>query len=677
MLIVRHQHWKFIALLAATTLLVAIGILNLLIAAPESIALELCLLLIGVVYLATGLFVLIKQTRAAPNYHFFAWSLASFVFYFYISSAETSQLGRLASFLDGASLALLAPLFLHFCARFLPRGRLVNSLGLAAALYVPALEFVLLELLFYARPSIFGASLVQVRGWLDGVERLQYALFLILGITLLVRSFLREKSPVLRQQRRFIVWGLSLSAISFAAFYTIRGLSVREVSPLLEALTYSPLVLIPLSFGYSMTGQRLMDVDLLVRRSFVRGAAAFAVIAIYALLLSSVGAIIARNAAELASWEGQAATILGMVAMAVLFPPLKNRFQMWADRWYYGDRRRLRTDLHVFGRELAQVTALPELLDMAAERVSRMFCVNQVATFIRDANAPLGFKVAHASGIDDDITVPENLEEVLREDSFGRGYVTAYDLDRNSGSNPGIDGMSEITSPEGLQYYVPCVVNEQIVAIIGVSRTTSAAPLTSEDLDLLKELSEYVAIPISNSLTYEHLNESIVENASIGILVIDERGRITRWNREMGEVFGASPGQALGHSIYEVINGGLVQSIEAAIAQPIWRISGVRHIYKHKIVTKGEPPLIVNISLAPIENGSTRGTMMMIQNITDFVHLEQELRKDNGLRTIDGPRGEARPSDSERLLAPDQQSSTAPRREEPNFFQKYSPRRGS
>lgn len=341
----RHQHWKFIALLAATTVLVAVGILNLLITPPESIALELGLLLIGVVYLATGLFVLVKQTRGAPNYHFFAWSLASFVFYFYISSGEGSQLSRLATFFDGASLALLAPLFLHFCARFLPRSRLVKSKGLAAALYVPALEFALLELLFYARPSAFGASLIQVRGWLDWVERLQYALFLILGITLLVRGFLHETRTDLRQQRRFIAWGLSLSALSFTAFYIIRGASTREVSPLVEAITYSPLVLIPLSFGYSMTGQRLMDVDLILRRSFVSGAAAFAVIAAYTLLVASLGVIIARNAAELASWEGQAATILGMVAMAVLFPPLKNRFQRWTDRWYYGERRKLRADL--------------------------------------------------------------------------------------------------------------------------------------------------------------------------------------------------------------------------------------------------------------------------------------------------------------------------------------------
>lgn len=505
----RHQHWKFIALLATTTFLVAIGILNLLITTPESIALELDLLLIGVIYLATGLFVFIKQTRAALNYHFFAWSLASFVFYFYISSGESSPISRLASFFDGASLALLAPLFLHFCARFLPRSRLVKSKGLAAALYVPALEFVVLELLFYARPSTFGTALVQVRGWLDWVERLQYALFLILGITLLVRSFLRESRPDLRQQRRFIVWGLSLSAISFAVLYIIRGASVQEVSPLLEAITYSPLVMLPLSFGYSMTGQRLMDVELIVRRGFVRGVAAFAVIAAYTLLLSSLGAIFGHNAAELASWEGQAATIVGMVTMAVLFPPLKNRFQMWADRWYHGERRRRRTDLPRTELDRRQLEVL-----------------------IR--------------GLRDQM-----VEESARRD--------------------------------------------------------------------------------------------------------EEIGKLTRQLEERTSE---------------------IAHITAQVAEPRPPQEPGSGEHKHEIAMKGVPSKFVDISLAPIENRSGRGTPMMIQNITDFVQLEQELGKENGLTTIEPPDGGAGHCAGKPPLVPDQQSSTALNHKEPSFFQKYSPRRG-
>src|SRR5712692_8435982 len=77
---------------------------------------------IGLVYLAIGLFVLFKQRRAALTYHFYAWSLLSFV-----------------GLLDASAWALLAPLFLHFCANFPSRREVSARLRpVIAALYVPA-----------------------------------------------------------------------------------------------------------------------------------------------------------------------------------------------------------------------------------------------------------------------------------------------------------------------------------------------------------------------------------------------------------------------------------------------------------------------------------------------------------------------------------------------------------
>src|SRR6185436_5795195 len=55
---------------------------------------------IGLVYLAIALFVLFRQRRAALTYHFYAWSLLSFVGYFYSATLEFSKLDRLVSFMD-------------------------------------------------------------------------------------------------------------------------------------------------------------------------------------------------------------------------------------------------------------------------------------------------------------------------------------------------------------------------------------------------------------------------------------------------------------------------------------------------------------------------------------------------------------------------------------------------
>jgi hypothetical protein len=73
---------------------------------------------IGLVYLTLGLFVLLKQSRARLTYHFFGLFLISFVVYFYHSTRELTKLDGLVYLLSGVALALLAPVFLHFCAKF-------------------------------------------------------------------------------------------------------------------------------------------------------------------------------------------------------------------------------------------------------------------------------------------------------------------------------------------------------------------------------------------------------------------------------------------------------------------------------------------------------------------------------------------------------------------------------
>src|SRR3984893_13495532 len=91
---------------------------------------------IGLVYLTLGLFVLLKQSRATLTYHFFGLFLISFVVYFYHSTREFTKLDGLVYLLSGIALALLAPVFLHFCAKF-PLGQpwSLRSRPVVAALY--------------------------------------------------------------------------------------------------------------------------------------------------------------------------------------------------------------------------------------------------------------------------------------------------------------------------------------------------------------------------------------------------------------------------------------------------------------------------------------------------------------------------------------------------------------
>ena len=623
------------------------------VARAQHIERGLYLAFIALVYLTIGLFVLFRQSRAALTYHFFAWFLLSFVVYFYHSTREFTKLDELVYLLSGVALSLLAPVFLHFCAKF-PSGQAwsLRSQPMVALLYLPALALITLNILWQYSPGVFKSELlVPVRNLLDRGELLHYFLFFVAGSALLVRTFVRTEKPLLKHQLKWIIWGIGLSAVPFAAFYLGPELMSAEVMPAMQVFAFGPLILIPLSFGYSIVRYRLMDVDVIMRRSFVHAMASIAVAAIYMAMLLGVGDLVRFiwQSADLNSWRTRAVVVAGMLIVAMFFAPIKNKLQVWADRWFYGERYTLRTGLQDFGRTLAQTTALPQLLNSLVRRLSDMLSVRKVAIFIEDGSAPSGFRLAHTAGIDGDVSLPDDIKKTVRIRSAGRGFIVAHDLRGDQDALLDSEGLEALGRGYELNYYVPCVVRDRMVAIIGIGRTTTDAMLTSEDTDLLRALSGYVAVAIENSLLYrsemekaeelarlKEFSENIIESVNVGILVVDVDGRVTTWNSSLEEVFGIARERALRRSIDDIFDRDLIETIRNVIGQEGWAIHDIRHIYKYNASTEDGRPLTLNISLAPFEaaRGVVTGTLVVIENVTERAQLEQQLLEREKLSSI-------------------------------------------
>lgn len=630
---------------------------------PQNLGRGLYLAFIGLVYLAIGLFVLFKQSRVALTYHFFAWSLVSFIVYFYNSTREFTALDKLVHLVDAGALVLLAPLFLHFCANF-PSGRglSLRSRPVTALLYVPALALITAELLWHYQPDLIGpAYFDRVRDALSLTEHAQYGLFFIIGSALLLKTYVKAQTSLLKQQLRWIIWGLGLSVPLFAVYVAAYVANI-ELPPIVVMLAFGPLILIPLSFGYSIVRYRLMDVDVIMRRSFVHIMATAAVGAIYMAVLLGVSDLVKFiwATADLNSGKTRVIVVAGMLVVAMLFAPIKNRLQVWADRWFYGERYNLRTGLQDFGRTLAQTTALPQLLNSLVRRLSEMLSVRKVAIFIEDDKSPSGFRLMHASGIEGEVGLPADIKNLIRLRALGRGFISAQDLPRGDLFDAALDedraslpeAFSEAGEPvaeEELYYYVPCVVRDRMVAIIGVGRTTTGALLTSEDTELLRALSGYVAVAIDNSLLYrsemekaeelarlKDFSESIIESVNVGILVIDFNGRITTWNSALEEIFGIARDRALRRSISNVFDQDLIETIQNVTGQQGWAMRDSRHIYKYNATTEDGRPLTLNISLAPFEAapGVVTGTLVVFENVTERAQLEQQLLQREKLSSI-------------------------------------------
>src|SRR5204862_5109913 len=169
------------------------------------------------------------------------------------------------------------------------------------------------------------------------------------------------------------------------------------------------------------------------------------------------------------------------------------------------------------------------------------------------------------------------------------------------------------TEVHDLNYFIPCHVKDRVIAYIGLGRTRNGDYLTSEDLELLETVSDYIGIALENARLYRSLeqkaseyeslkdfSENIIESINVGVVVEDVEGRIVGWNRALESLTGRSRLETLGHQTEEVIPAHFLR-----------RLHENRHLYKQVWNN-----LSVNFSATSLVDkaGATRGTLIIVDN---------------------------------------------------------------
>lgn len=610
--------------------------------------------LIGLVYLFVGFFVLFKQGGHAPYaLHFATLCLAAFVFHFYTPVGSYRDLDLAIAFLRNSAFIFFPPMFLHFCALYPLRQQLFTERRWRATLiYVPAAMLLCLATFVFLRDA-FTSILPFLRNVPALSESfvelfykasfLHFVLALVGSAALLVRTTFSAKSAVVRQQMKWVVWGLLLAIAPFTLLYAVSYLYGARSDRWLTDAAVLPLILIPLAFGYSVLRYRLMDVELVVRRVVVYALTTLAI----ALLIGSVvylaGLYALGGDASFSSGEITLRVVVAIVAMAAIVmiaAPVKNFLQEKTDRAFYGERYDLRNSLLDFGRTISATTALEPLLDSLVSRMQEVMNVERVAIFVEDSQARSGYRVARAAGLSSDMIVPHDFREMIRVRSAENGVVRTDDLDLV----PETNGFVK----RALHYYVPCVVRGRMVAVIGLGRSADGALLSSEDVEILHTVSGYVAVAIENSLLYQEqqqraaelkllkeFNESIIESINVGLLAVDLEGRVTRLNSAFEHILDLTRNAAIGKHVEDLFSEDFADTLRQVLGEDRWQLRDIRNIYKIHTATRGGRSLVLNIAIAPLQDYQEKpGALVVVEDVTSKNRLEEQLQQREKLSSI-------------------------------------------
>jgi PAS domain S-box-containing protein len=615
--------------------------------------------IIGLAYLFIGFFVLFKQGARAPFVLPFATlCLAAFVFHFYTPTGTYRDLDLAIAFLKNAALILFAPLFLHFCALYPTKQQLFpEKRWRAVLLYVPAIVLLLVATVVHlpAGGFIYVKNALSVFGYTtNGISEsfgeafyrisfLHWTVGLVGGGAHLLRTYVTAKNALVRQQLKWVLWGTLLAVTPFTLLYGLVYLFGASTDRWLTDVAVLPLIAIPFAFGYSVLRYRLMDVELVVRRVFVYALTTLALSVLIGVVVYMGGLYAFGSDATFSSGEitlRVVAAVAAMAAIVMVAAPVKNFLQERVDRIFYGERYDLRNSLLDFGRTLSATTALEPLLDSLVSRLQEVMNVGRIAILIEDRQARNGYTVARSVGLDGAVFVPTDFREMIRVRSAETGVVRADDLDLAVDAN--------VSARRALHYYVPCVVRGRMVAVLGLGRSVDGALLSSEDVEILRTVSGYVAVAIENSLLYKdqqeraselkllkEFNESIIESINVGLLAVDLEGRVTRLNSALEHMLDLRRDAAIRRLVEDLFSEDFADTLKQVLGKDGWRLQEIRNIYKLHTATRTNRGLVLNIALAPLQDAQGQtGALVVVEDVTTRISLEEQLQQREKLSSI-------------------------------------------
>lgn len=294
--------------------------------------------------------------------------------------------------------------------------------------------------------------------------------FVILALSQLTR-YLRSPSFETRQRIKAVAFG-ALALVPTAALSLFSVATGGGGSQNAAAFT---VFAFPLSIGYAVLRQNLLDVDEMVRRSLNY---ALLTVTVIVLCWSSIVAVEIVFHTALKDNRGLFAVAFSILCVAVILP-LRDHLQSAVDRLFFRIAYDYRQILEKTSAALASVADLDVI-------------VNQICSVVKDTLGPEWLAV-YLRRPESDTLEPHGQQAPNRPE-------LVYALDPWQVD----DGVFDIAQDE---LAVRFVVNARLVAVLLLGRRMSGSLYGGDDRRLLETLAHQGAVAIENALTLEQLRD--------------------------------------------------------------------------------------------------------------------------------------------------------------------------
>ncbi|MDT3695987.1 MAG: ATP-binding protein [Ignavibacterium sp.] len=451
---------------------------------------------VGLIYISIAMFVRIRspENYSARLFHRASISLGVVI----VITAGTYNLefyGYLSRIIWLFIYSLTPVLFIHFTSSFAKK-KVKRMRYILWYFYFSALaNSIILSYLFLK--ATLGGDFEYIRYYVvffDSFFRLFLITCIMIAISICIYAYRSSKEIDERKRLQWLLLGYFIGPFSFIIFWVI-PLFFLEHSLLPESVILIFLTAIPITFSIAIVKYHLMDVNLIIRRSFVYTVVLFAIIITY-VLLTSVITFFVENL------NPAVPTVLTAIATVALLQPAKNLIQKFVDKRFFRIEYDYRKEQQRFFEEMKNIYDINSLAELIIKNTTNLIPSDKIGFFILDKSdskiriiSDKGFELLRGRSIRFDTEKLKNnlVLPVAVSDKVEAG-INIESADVRVFKRWGMTLVFPIKSPTGI-----------IHAFLVMGEKKAGTRYYKDDIDLLSTVTVAAALAIDRILLQEDL----------------------------------------------------------------------------------------------------------------------------------------------------------------------------
>ena len=314
--------------------------------------------------------------------------------------------------------------------------------------------------------------------------------YLILGLAALAHSAFTLREPSERRQAFHVLVGTILGTTPFV----LLGIVLPSVFNNDDYVFWGivPMIFIPLTFAYAIVRFQMLNIRLVVRRTFLYAATTAILFGFYIAAIATANALFAERLSSSPIFN------FGFFLVVVpVFELLRRRLQSPLDKLFFREKFDYQAALLEMSEAITGELDLGKITDYLTASVTATMRLEKASIWLRDKDGFL-----ERRGRRDDRVSPEaDVRRVLRRE----GKPVALEELSLTFADSESQEFRERLEAEGFRLVVPLVYRERLMGVLALKEKLSGERFDREDRALLSTLANQAALAIETALLHDEM----------------------------------------------------------------------------------------------------------------------------------------------------------------------------